>query len=142
MITSRGTLAEWLAEREGEHLEFKEASGNYPFEKLVKYCAALANEGGGKMILGVTDKRPRTVVGTNAFTEPERTVAGLVERLRLKIECEEIHHQGGRILIFHVPSRPFGMAIEADGAFWMRAGESLRAMTQDEVKRVVVEAGP
>ena len=142
MSTSRGTLAEWLAEPEGEHLEFKEASGNYPFEKLVKYCAALANEGGGKMILGVTDKRPRTIVGTNAFAEPERTVAGLVERLRLKIECEEIHHQGGRILIFHVPSRPFGMAIEADGAFWMRAGESLRAMTQDEVKRIVLEAGP
>jgi ATP-dependent DNA helicase RecG len=142
MISPKGTLAGWLAEPEGEHLEFKEASENYQFEKLVKYCAALANEGGGKMILGVTDKRPRVIVGTNAFAEPARTVAGLVERLRLKIECEEMQHQGGRVLIFHIPSRPLGMAIEADGAFWMRAGEALRAMTQDELRRIVLEAGP
>jgi ATP-dependent DNA helicase RecG len=142
MNTPRETLAKWLAEPEGEHLEFKEARENYPFEKLVRYCTALANEGGGKMILGITDKRPRAIVGTNAFAEPARTVAGLVERLRLKIECEEIQHQAGRILIFHIPSRPIGMAIEADGSFWMRAGEALRAMTQDELRRIVLEAGP
>ena len=51
MSTSKETLAEWLAKPEGEHLEFKAASENFPFEKLVRYCAALANEGGGKMIL-------------------------------------------------------------------------------------------
>lgn len=128
VITSTGALADWLAEPEGEHLEFKEASENYQFEKLVKYCAALANEGGGKMILGVTDKRPRAIVGTNAFAEPARTVAGLVDRLRLKVECEEIRHDAGRVLVFHVPPRPLGLAIEAEGAFWMRAGETLRAM--------------
>ena len=142
MIPPKGTLASWLTEPEGEHLEFKEARENYQFDKLVKYCAALANEGGGKMILGVTDKRPRTIVGTHAFAEPARTVSGLVERLRLKIECEETQHQGGRVLIFHIPSRPLGMAVEADGAFWMRAGEALRAMTQDELRRIVLEAGP
>jgi|GEM_PF-4857805 len=42
----------------------KEAKQNYQFEKLVDYCVALANEGGGKIILGVTDKRPRRIVGT------------------------------------------------------------------------------
>jgi ATP-dependent DNA helicase RecG len=141
LITSTGTLADWLAEPEGEHLEFKEARENYQFEKLVKYCAALANEGGGKMILGVTDKRPRAVVGTRAFAEPARTVAGLVERLRLKVECDEIEHPTGRVLIFHLPSRPIGMAVEAEGAFWMRAGESLRAMTQDDLRRIVLETG-
>lgn len=142
MSISKGTLADWLTEPEGEHLEFKEASENYPFEKLVKYCAALANEGGGKMILGVTDKRPRVIAGTNAFAEPERTVAGLVERLRLKIECEAIQDQGRRVLVLHIPSRPLGLAIEADGAFWMRAGEALRPMTQDELRRIVLEACP
>ena len=40
------------------------------FDKLVNYCVALANEGGGKIILGVTDERPRSVVGTTAFAEP------------------------------------------------------------------------
>ena len=38
-------LADWLNAKEDEHLEFKEAKNNFHFEKLVKYCAALANEG-------------------------------------------------------------------------------------------------
>lgn len=54
-------LERWLSEPESETLEFKEAKNKYDFDKLVKYCSALANEGGGKMILGVTDKRPRVV---------------------------------------------------------------------------------
>ena len=137
MSTILAKFEAWLLEPESERLEFKEAKSNFHFETLAKYCAALANEGGGRMILGVTDRRPRAVVGTKAFGEPARTVAGLVERLRLKIECEEIAHRGGRVLIFQVPSRPIGMAVEVDGAFWMRAGESLRAMTQDELRRIV-----
>ena len=60
---------------EGEHVEFKEAKNNFHFEKLVDYCVALANEGGGRIILGVTDKPPRKVVGTHAFDVPEKTVA-------------------------------------------------------------------
>ena len=36
-----------MTSKEGESLEFKEAKNTYDFEKLVKYCAALANEGGG-----------------------------------------------------------------------------------------------
>lgn len=142
MTTSTHELEEWLQKPEGEHLEFKAARENFHFPKLLQYCAALANEGGGKMILGVTDKRPRHVVGTNSFNEPERTIAGLVDRLRLKVEAEEVNHPDGRVLIFHVPSRPLGMPLEVDGAYWMRAGESLRAMTQDELRRILLEGGP
>lgn len=38
----------------------------------MKYCVALANEGGGKMILGVTDKMPRRIVSTQAFKGREK----------------------------------------------------------------------
>ena len=58
---------------EGSHFEYKEARGNYHFDELVRYCVALANEGGGKILLGVSDRRPRQVVGTAAFSEPGRT---------------------------------------------------------------------
>ncbi len=33
------------------------------YNQTVKYCVALANEGGGHFILGVTDKRPRKIIG-------------------------------------------------------------------------------
>src|SRR5208282_1514979 len=84
---------------------------NFHFDKLVKYCAALANEGGGSIILGVTDKPPRRVVGSTAFAELERTKAGLIDRLRLRIEAEEIAHPDGRVLVFTAPSRPIGMPV-------------------------------
>lgn len=82
-----------LLKSEDEHLEFKEAKQNFHFEKLVKYCAALANEGGGKMVLGVSDKPPRRVVGTEVFESLERTKAGLIERLHLRIGAEVLSHR-------------------------------------------------
>ena len=74
MATTAQDIDALLAVRsESEHLEFKEAANSFHFEELVDYCVALANEGGGRMLLGITDKVPRRVVGTKAFAVPERT---------------------------------------------------------------------
>ena len=136
-------LEKWLAApSEDEHLEFKEAKNRFDFEKLVAYCTALANEGGGHMVLGVSDKLPRQVVGTAAFENLERTKAGLLERLHLRIFVEEIAHQQGRVLIFEVPSRPIGMPVQYKGTYWMRGGEELVPMTPDMLKRIFDESGP
>ena len=135
-------LQELLGSRENEHLEFKEAKNAFEFDNLVKYCAALANEGGGLMILGVTDKHPRKIVGSQAFENLERTKAGLVKRLHLRVEAAAIDHPDGRVIAFEVPSRPIGFPIQIDGNFLMRAGDSLVPMTQDMLKRIFEEAGP
>lgn len=140
--SSLDQLSTWMEAREDEHLEFKEARANFEFETLVRYCAALANEGGGRIILGVTDRRPRRVVGTLAFEQLERTKAGLVERLRLRVDAEEVQHPGGRVLVFHVPSRPLGVPVQCKGAYWMRAGEDLVPMTPDLLRRIFAETGP
>lgn len=126
---------------EGEHFEFKEAKTKFHFEKLLKYCAALANEGGGEMVLGVTDKRPRHVVGTQVFSQPERTRSGLIEKLRLNINFDEVQHQNGRVLIFHVPSRPVGMPIKAEGVYWERKADSLVPMSENRLREIFSEAG-
>lgn len=127
---------------EDEHLEFKEAKNRFDFELLVKYCCALANERGGKMILGVTNKRPRRVVGTSAFSTFQRVKSGLIERLHLRIDVEEITHPEGRVLVFHVPPRPIGQPIQYKGAYWMRRGEDLVPMLPDMLKRIFDEAEP
>jgi ATP-dependent DNA helicase RecG len=135
-------LRKLLAARENESLEFKEARNNFDFGKLVKYCAALANEGGGSIVLGVGDKRPRRIVGSHAFADIERTKAGLLERLRFRVEIEVIIAAEGRVLIFDVPSRPLGIPIAVEGAYWMRAGEDLVAMTPDVLRRIFNETRP
>lgn len=90
-------LDAWMRRPEGEHLEFKEAKNNLHFEKLVKHCAALANEGGGHIVLGVTDKRPRTVVETGAFDEPDRTQAGIFQKCGLRVLADEVGHPDGAL---------------------------------------------
>ena len=142
MSVSTHELHTWMNAKEDEHLEFKRAKTQFHFEKLVKYCVALANEGGGKMILGVTDRRPRTVVGSRAFPDLEWTKAGLIERLRLRLDVEELQHPDGRVLVFQVPPRPIGMPLEYQGAYLMRGGESLIPMTPDQLQRIFAETGP
>jgi len=126
---------------EGEILEFKEAKNNYHFDKLVKYCAAIANEGGGGFLLGVTNKRPRRVVGTQAFQQPERTRLGLIDQLHLNITFSNVQHPDGRVLVFHVPPRPIGMPIKADGIYWQRQADSLVPMTEDRLRQIFAESG-
>ena len=49
MKTSLEQLNKWLTGKEGVALEFKEAKNNFDSTRdLPDYCAALANEGGGK----------------------------------------------------------------------------------------------
>ncbi len=138
-------LSQWMREAEGEHQEFKEAKDRYDFEKLVKYCCALANEGGGRVVLGVTDKRPRRVVGSKAFDQPERTRQGLCLRLPLKIDFEEIVHpdcpSGSRVLVFHVPRRPFGVPLQYEGRYWARKGDDLTEMPADKLREIFAESG-
>src|SRR5260370_28206127 len=141
MSVSRQQLQEGLNAPEGEHFEFKEAKNNFHFEELTKYWAALANEGGGKVLLGVTDKRPRQIVGSQAFLQPERNCQGLNDRLRLRISFDEIHDPAGRVLVFHIPSRPVGTPIQHDGKFWMRDNDSLVEMSTDRLRAVFAEAG-
>lgn len=135
-------LRGWLTAKENEHLEFKEARNNFHFDKLVKYCAALANEGGGSIVLGIGDKRPRRIVGTQAFEEIERTKAGLLEKLRFRVDIEEILIAGSRVLVVTAPPRPLGTPIGVDGAYWMRAGEDLVPMTPDVLRRIFDETRP
>ena len=142
MSVSVDELHAWMNASEDERLEFKEAKTQFHLEKLVRHCVALANEGGGRMILGVTDRQPRTVVGSQAFRNLERTKAVLIERLRLRLDVEELQHPDGRVLVFQVPSRPIGVPLEYQGAYWMRGGESLIPMTPDQLQRIFAEASP
>ncbi|MHB1843270.1 MAG: AlbA family DNA-binding domain-containing protein, partial [Deltaproteobacteria bacterium] len=135
-------LAALMAASEDEHLEFKEAKNRFDFEELVRYCCSLANEGGGHVVLGVADKKPRRVVGSKAFEDLQRTKLGILERLRLRIDAWEVAHPDGRVIVFEVPGRPVGVPIQYNGAYWMRGGESLVPMTPDLLKRIFDEAQP
>ena len=144
MPTTVDDINSWLTQKENEHFEFKAASNSFDFDKLAEYCCALANEGGGKIVLGITDKLPRKVIGSQAFANLEQTTLGLLTAFsRLcKVEPEEIAHPNGRVIVFTVKARPRGMALPYKGVYWMRAGESLTPMSYDMLRAIHEEHAP
>jgi ATP-dependent DNA helicase RecG len=145
-MTTFEFLSRWLmASAETEHLEFKEAKQQYDTGKLFEYCVALANEGGGHLVLGVTNAPPRKIVGTEAFRSPDalnRIKLQIVEKLHIRADTTELLHADGRVLVFRIPARPSGQPIALDGAYLMRAGESVVPMTPDQLKRIFAEGEP
>jgi len=127
---------------EHQRLEFKEAKTQFDNRKLYEYCVALANEGGGHLLLGVSDKPPRPIVGTSAFNDPVAMAEKLFEAVGFRVDIEAVAHPDGRGLVFHIPSRPRGTAYHLDGKYLMRAGEALVPMSEDQLRRIFAEGGP
>lgn len=142
-MTTLDELNGWLSvPREGAQLEFKEAKRQFDTDDFYQYCVALANEGGGKLVLGVSDKAPRRVVGTHAFRDPGELQSKVLSKLHFHIELEEFSHPDGRVLICHVPSRPKGTAYQYEGAYLMRSGDGTVAMTEDRLRNIFDEGKP
>ncbi len=127
---------------ENQRLEFKEAKHQFDKKKLYKYCVALANEGGGRLLLGIEDKPPRRVVGTAAFNDLVRMAEILFQALGFRVDIEEVKHPDGRVLVIHIPSRPRGTAYHLDGAYLMRSGQELVPMSEDQLRRIFSEGEP
>ena len=115
--------------RESEdHIEFKEAKRNYPFAGgkhvdpkerrrcVLGYIVALANEKGGRLVLGMADKMPHTVVGSDfAQDKVGELTDEIYERLGIRIEATELYEDGKRVLVLSVPSRPIGRLLRFEG---------------------------
>jgi predicted HTH transcriptional regulator len=143
MATTPAQIDLWLQSRsEHQRLEFKEAKTQYDNTKLFKYCVALANEGGGILLLGVSDKRPRQVVGSAAFNNPVEMAEVVFRAVGFRVDIEEVTHLGGRVVVFHIPSRPRGTAYHLDGAYLMRSGEELVPMSEDRLRKIFAEGQP
>ncbi|MCF8054122.1 MAG: putative DNA binding domain-containing protein [Deltaproteobacteria bacterium] len=149
--TTKEQLERFLSQPEGENLEFKQAKNSFSESNdLPDYCAALANEEGGKLILGVHDSektpdRKRKVVGSEAFKDTHTKLSiKLYSALKIRIDVEELFYKNKRVLIFHVPSRPKGQIIQSTGKYRypMRAGASLVEMSSDQLKKMLTENEP
>lgn len=127
---------------ETPNLEFKAAKRRFNKRNLCRYCVALANEGGGKLVLGITDEPPRQIVGTTAFRSIQKTVRQVREKVHMHVSCSEHTIDGARLLIFEIPPRPTGTAYQYEGCYLMRSGSSLTTMTEDRLRAIFDEGKP
>ena len=147
-VELKSLLDELIARWECEVVEFKQADNDYKTSEIGKYFSALANEANlrgvesGWLVFGVNNKS-RTVVGTN-YRPDAGQLNGLKHQMAQGTEpsitfraIHELHHGGGRVLLFEIPAAPRGMPIAWQGHFYARAGESLMPLgldKQDEIR--------
>lgn len=135
------TIENLLMAKEGEHIQFKEAKKRFDFGEAARCCCALANDGGGKLVFGISDERPRMVVGSLAFEQPERTRMGLIEKLKVNVDFQLYEYEGKRVLVFDVKSRPIGLPIQCDGIAWIYEGDTIKPMPEDTRRKIYAEIG-
>ena len=136
------TIEELLNAKEGEQYQFKEAKTRFDSGEAARCCCALANCGGGKLVFGITDKRPRKVVGSKAFDQPERTRKGLIDKLKVMVDFQILYDQDNhRVLVFDVSSRPVGLPVQVDGVAWWYEGDSLIPMPEIMRRSIYDEIG-
>ena len=147
MLHNITTLDELLNAKEGEEIQFKEAKPRFDYSEAEKICCALANCGGGKLVFGITDKRPRKIVGSAAFDQPERTRKGLIDKLKVMVDFqllyarEDREPEENRVLFFEVASRPLGLPVQVDGVAWWYEGDSLIPMPEEIRRKIYEETG-
>ena len=141
MLGKAMTLDEILEAKEGEEFQFKEAKRRFDSDEAARCCCALANCGGGKLVFGISDKRPRQVVGSLAFDQPERTRKGLIDKLKVMVDFYLYDRDGKRVLVFDVASRPLGLPTQVDGVAWWYEGDSLIPMPEEVRRKIYEETG-
>ena len=144
-----------LLKESEDHIEFKRAIHNYPFgggdkkepkerrKCVLGYVVALANEKGGRLVLGMEDKWPHAVSGSDFRTgQLGQLEDDIYERLGIRVTAEELLEDDKRVVVITVPSRPLGKTLKFEGVPLMRTGESLRGMSDDEIFRILSEREP
>lgn len=133
---------------ENEWVEFKEAKKQFSFDDLGKYFSALSNEAnlsakpGAWLIFGVANKRPRKIVGTSyrdSIPERESLKEEVSRQMTSGITFVAIHElilPEGRVLLFEIPPAPKGTPIAWKGHYYGRNGESLCALSIEELERI------
>lgn len=143
-------------EESEDKVEFKEAKHNFPWNGgshteqkkrrkcYLGYVVAIANEKGGLLVLGMEDKLPHKVVGSD-FAEGEigKLEDAVYEKLGIRVHIEELFdNNGSRVVVTRIPARPLGRMMKFEGVALMRTGDSLRNMTDEEMFEILSEQEP
>jgi len=136
-------INDMLQNTESAVLEFKEARASFSNKDRSDYCAAIANMGGGKLLLGISNDKK--VVGTSVYQGNINQVPQQIyQDIGITVVIEEVQHSNGRVVIFDIPPRPVGQRVRSNGnyVYPIRRGESLGEMDDDATREILNEVQP
>lgn len=143
-------------EESEDKVEFKEARRNFPWNGgshteqkerrkcYLGYVVALANEKGGLLVLGMEDRLPHNIVGSDfAKGKIGKLEDAVYEKLGIRVHIEELFDDDElRVVVTRIPPRPLGRMMKFEGVALMRTGDSLRNMTDEEMYEILSEQEP
>jgi len=144
------TIPELKQLKESEDkVEFKKAETQYNYNNgrrsVLGYVVALANEGGGKLILGVRENKNglHTIIGSAAWAGQEGKLKENIFRdKQIRIETEVLYEGTNRVLVIHIPKRPIGKTLKFEDVPLMRVGEDLLPMSDEQLFKILQEQEP
>ncbi len=131
-----------MTEPEGEHIEFKPSVPTR--QEVADYAVGISNAGGGALLAGVSDRRPRRIV---AFRMPSTSDLAkirdsVLDSAQLHVTVESVPTSDGPVLAISIPPHPRGIPVSTKrGHYLIRVGESLRGMTIEQIDAIRREAG-
>jgi ATP-dependent DNA helicase RecG len=131
---------------EGGNISYDGGSKPKPSERrrcILGYVIALCNEGGGYLVIGMSDNYPHEVIGTkqsfNAIGELESKI---YTDTSIRPKVYELFENEKRVLVIEVPSRPAGKVFKFEDVPLMRVGEELKPMSDGVYLKIIQEQEP
>lgn len=114
---------------------------------ILGYVVALCNEGGGSLVIGMTDCYPHKVVGPkqceNGIGQLESDIyRDLAIRPNIYELYEDEVTKTGRVLVIGVPPHPTGKVFKFEDVPLMRVGEELKPMDDKTFISIIQEQEP
>lgn len=157
----RYTIDQLKQMRESEdHVEFKKGEhGNVSYNGsgkdkpqdrrrcILGYVAALCNEGGGRIVIGMHDAFPHKVIGTKQCLNGIGQLESDIYRdMGIRPDIYELYENEdakiGRVLVIEVPPHPIGKVFKFEDVALMRVGEELKAMDDKTFISIIQEQEP
>jgi tetratricopeptide (TPR) repeat protein len=133
-----------VADGESENIEFKQRLLTY--RELAEYTVGIGNAGGGLLLMGVTDKKPRKLVGITELAPDElkKIQLSIHHSTAIRVNVQSVKTQDGLYLLgIGIPPRPRGHVFcTQDGKYLSRVGESLVGLSYSEIARMLAEGSP
>jgi ATP-dependent DNA helicase RecG len=109
--------------------------------RMQEPMVAFANSRGGTIVVGISDRRPRQILGVSWSQDLTEQVQEAARSTQppLHIEVERRSIDGHDVACVQVPSLTRGWVQTSDGRLLVRAGPTNRALVGDELLRFVRE---
>lgn len=131
-----------LIEKPEGNVEFKSKLINR--SEIAEYCVGIGNAGGGWLIMGVSDRRPRDILSFQRPSDEElrKIQDSVADGAEIHIVPEILDTTEGCVVAISIPGRPRGALLHTrDGKYLIRLGDGLRGMTPKEIDAIRAEAG-